>query len=170
MSKTNLYQLYDLVNEQVIGPVITAPRDEGAIRIFKDILKNGSDPAFKEYPTDFSLIKLAVQDTTTGAIEAHLPCSVYSGTDYHAETQKAAAINAARAAAAPAANNAANATAALTLPLTDARLRDMSMAELMSCARCARHYTVHANERCENGDLFQPHPGAIQELQRRHNT
>lgn len=98
MSRVSLYQLYDLVNEQIVGPIMTSPRDEGAIRSFYHLLENGTDPGIKEYPSDFALLKLGSQDITNGQLEAHLPLTVTDGKTWLEQKERAAAIAAARGA------------------------------------------------------------------------
>lgn len=69
---TRLYQVLDLVAQQVAGPIINARHAAVATRIFHDTLKN-EDTSLHEHPDDYALVELGVQEDATGAITPHLP-------------------------------------------------------------------------------------------------
>lgn len=72
MSKTNLYQIYDLKAEAAAGPILGAQRDGPAIRIFYQVLADAKTlPG--QYPEDFELRKLGTQDEQTLFIDSILP-------------------------------------------------------------------------------------------------
>lgn len=62
-----LYQLYDLVAQQVMGPLIPCPHQAPAVRHFVDLLK---DPKtiLAAHPADYALLYIGMQDETTGIL------------------------------------------------------------------------------------------------------
>lgn len=62
-----LYQLYDLVAQQVIGPLIPCPHQAPAVRHFVDLLRD-SKTVLAAHPADYALLYVGMQDETTGIL------------------------------------------------------------------------------------------------------
>lgn len=84
---TNLYQIFDLTAEAVVGPILLEKALGAAIRSFNSVL--GNKQTFPgQYPEQFILIFLGIQDEETGAITADPGlCVVATGRQW-LETQK----------------------------------------------------------------------------------
>lgn len=72
MTKTRLYQMYDLTAEAAAGPILSEKRDGPAIRMFYQVL---GDPKTLpgQYPEQFELRCLGTQDEQTLFIDSILP-------------------------------------------------------------------------------------------------
>lgn len=67
-----LYQIYDLVAQTVIGPIINANNAAPAIRHFHDILKDETS-LLHAHPQDYNLLELGRQYSEGGTIAANDP-------------------------------------------------------------------------------------------------
>lgn len=78
MSKTRLYQMYDLTAEAAAGPIVAEKRDGPAIRAFTAVL---ADPKTLpgQYPEQFALLLLGEQDDQTSQIAAITPIPILTG-------------------------------------------------------------------------------------------
>lgn len=86
MRTTNLYQIYDLTAEAVVGPIMLEKALGAAIRSFNSVL--GNKQTFPgQYPEQFTLLLLGVQDEETAEITGNAPCVVATGRQW-LETQK----------------------------------------------------------------------------------
>lgn len=82
MRLTKLYQVFDVVAQMVSGPIFLEKRDAPAIRAFYGIFNHkGTLPA--DYPENFELRCVGVQDEETGQVTAECPPTmVASGTTW----------------------------------------------------------------------------------------
>lgn len=62
-----LFQLYDLVAEQVVGPIIPCPHQAPAVRHFIDLLKD-KNTTVAAHPADYALLYIGMQEETTGVL------------------------------------------------------------------------------------------------------
>lgn len=62
-----LFQLYDLVAQQVIGPLIPCPHQAPAVRHFIDLLKD-KNTTIAAHPADYTLLYIGMQEETTGIL------------------------------------------------------------------------------------------------------
>lgn len=86
MSKTRLYQMYDLTAEAAAGPIISEKRDGPAIRAFTAVLSDKRTlPG--QYPEQFALLLLGEQDDQTSQIVAIVPVPVLTGAAFVASSQ-----------------------------------------------------------------------------------
>lgn len=80
---TNLYQIYDVVSESVVGMVFAARSHAAAIRSFAGVLGDpATDPG--KYPRDFHLLFLGTEDDN-GLISlpaTHAPEVVFTGAQF----------------------------------------------------------------------------------------
>lgn len=67
-----LFQIYDTVAQQVIGPIIPAPQAAPAVRHFVDLLKDKTT-TLAQHPSDYVLLRIGTQDELTGSIDPLLP-------------------------------------------------------------------------------------------------
>jgi len=73
-----LYQVYDTVGQNVLGPIITVKHDAAAVRIFTEALKD-QKTALAQHPQDYVLLYLGTQDDDTGVIVSEMPKTVLTG-------------------------------------------------------------------------------------------
>lgn len=73
-----LFQLYDTVAQQVIGPIIPAPHAAPAVRHFVDLLKDKTT-TLSAHPGDYSLLRIGTQDELTGVLTPQSPVAVLTG-------------------------------------------------------------------------------------------
>lgn len=86
MRTTNLYQLFDTTAGCVAGPIILDKSAASVIRMFNGVLAN-RDILPGQYPEQFTLLFIGVQDDETGAITAVRPSPIATGQQW-LETQK----------------------------------------------------------------------------------
>lgn len=67
-----LFQLYDIVAEQVIGPIIPAAHAAPAVRHFVDLLKDKTT-TLAQHPADYTLLRVGEQDELTGTLIPIVP-------------------------------------------------------------------------------------------------
>lgn len=84
---TRLYQMYDLTAQATSGPIISEKRDGPAIRAFSAVLAN-KETLPGQYPDQFELRLVGIQDEETGQIDAGIPYTVATGRQWN-ETQLA---------------------------------------------------------------------------------
>lgn len=89
MSKTKLYQFFDVVAEAVTGPIIAVNRDAAAIRIFQEIVSDERTEPHKN-PEDYELRLIGFQDTETGMLAPETPTRIYGGAEWARERARAA--------------------------------------------------------------------------------
>lgn len=77
MHHKQLYQIFDIKAESVVGPIMRENRDGPAIRHFYSLLAN-KETTIGQHPTDYQLLHLGTQDEETGDINAE-PSVVTSG-------------------------------------------------------------------------------------------
>lgn len=88
MSKTRLYQMYDLTAEAAAGPIISEKRDGPAIRAFTAVLADAKTlPG--QYPDQFALLFLGEQDETTSHITSITPVPILTGAAWAASKKGA---------------------------------------------------------------------------------
>lgn len=86
MRQTNLYQIFDLTAEAVVGPIMLEKALGAAIRSFTSVLSNKNTfPG--QYPEQFTLLFIGVQDDETAEITGQPVCVVATGRQW-LETQK----------------------------------------------------------------------------------
>lgn len=95
MATKRLYQVYDLVSQELVGPVQVFPSHAPAIRTFQDSLGH-KDSFLAMHPGDYSLIHLGDLDLSTGQLApssptidpvANLACIVARGSDFAPSAQ-----------------------------------------------------------------------------------
>lgn len=78
MSKTRLYQMYDLTAEAAAGPIVSEKRDGPAIRAFTAVLAD-SKTLPGQYPEHFALMYLGDQEEQTQQITSVIPVPILTG-------------------------------------------------------------------------------------------
>lgn len=75
MSKTGLYQVFDLVAEAAAGPILLMKKDGPAVRAFGDLLSepNGGAGHPATHPEDYELRYLGEQNDQTGELYPATP-------------------------------------------------------------------------------------------------
>jgi len=68
MSFIQLFQIYDLVGEQIIGPIIAYRHPAAAIRSFTDLLRDPKT-TLGQHPDDYDIRLVGVQDENDGTID-----------------------------------------------------------------------------------------------------
>lgn len=67
MSVQNLYIIFDMLAQAVIGSIMVLPNDAVARRVFQDTLTSGKTP-MSDHPSDFVLYCVGSIDLKTGEI------------------------------------------------------------------------------------------------------
>lgn len=67
----NLYQIFDVTAETVVGPIMRENKDGPAVRHFNSLLAN-KDTALGQHPADYQLLRLGTQDEETGEINSEV--------------------------------------------------------------------------------------------------
>lgn len=86
MRLANLYQMYDNLAQSVAGPIIIEKRDAPAIRAFHGVLAN-KDTLPGQYPDNFELRHIGVQDEETAQLTVMQPQTIATGTQWRTERE-----------------------------------------------------------------------------------
>ena len=78
MSRTGLYQIFDLVAEAAAGPIMLHKKDGPAVRLFKDLVEDKTTTV-GQHPADYELRFLGLQDDSSGELTAQGPETVITG-------------------------------------------------------------------------------------------
>lgn len=76
--KTKLYQIYDRVAEQVVGPIMAGSRDGAAIRNFTEVLQDKNTELGK-HPMDYELRHIGEQDLESGGVTSVPVTTILTG-------------------------------------------------------------------------------------------
>lgn len=87
MRLTNLYQMYDTLAQSVAGPIIIEKRDAPAIRAFHSVLAN-KDTLPGQYPDNFELRHVGVQDEETAQLTVVNPATIATGSAWAEQLRK----------------------------------------------------------------------------------
>lgn len=86
--RTNMYCIYDIVAEEILGGIIRANNDEVARRSFYEALADQNGPIAKN-PRDYSLMQIGIIDTSNAQIQSaggdklnHLANVIATGADW----------------------------------------------------------------------------------------
>lgn len=88
MSKTRLYQMYDLTAQAAAGPIILERRDGPAIRSFTAVLADKTTTP-GQYPDQFELRLLGEQNDETSMIDPCIPQAIITGSAIVADMRQA---------------------------------------------------------------------------------
>lgn len=89
MNAVNLYQIYDTVDQRVVGPIMTVRHEAAAIRYFTDLLRD-EKTTIGQHPDDYKLILIGTQNEDTGIINgASEPLDALTGKAWRAMQERA---------------------------------------------------------------------------------
>lgn len=90
MAKVNLYGLYDLEAQTVVGPIVPHARHGAAARMFNELLADKKTTP-GQYPNHFHLVWVGELDTDSAIITPVEPTPVATGADWLKAQEKAVA-------------------------------------------------------------------------------